>query len=130
MLVGGDGNDSLQGVSGKDLLIGGAGGDTFARSTGNALSIAGSTAFDLDPAALSAILAEWANPRHSLAQKIASLQGVNPPANRLNGSQFLITSGAAATVFDDAESDWLNTTISRDWWLVDLARDRVSTRKK
>ena len=94
---GGDGNDWLSGGGGSDVMIGGDGADTLAKNTGSALQIAGSTSHDLDVAALQAILAEWANAKHTLAAKHASLQGLR--ADRRNGNYFLINSGSQATVF-------------------------------
>ena len=129
VLVGGDDNDWLQKSAGSDLLIGGAGADTLGLGDGNTLAIAGSTTFDLDPAGLSAILAEWSNSRHTLATRIASLRGVNPPGNRVNGSYFLSESGAQPTVLTDSDVDSLTVLSGRDWWLADLARDLVVVRK-
>jgi hypothetical protein len=61
ILVGGDGDDKLFGNIGLDVLIGGLGADVLkgGSSTGEDLLIGGPTAFDLDPDALSDILAEW-----------------------------------------------------------------------
>ena len=126
VLVGGDGHDWLQKSTGSDLFIGGAGADTLGRSDGPTLAISGSTAFDLDPVGLSAILAEWVNTRHNLAARIASLRGSSPPANRLNGNYFLTESGTQATILADSDVDSLAVLSGRDWWLADLSRDVVN----
>jgi uncharacterized repeat protein (TIGR01451 family) len=128
VLVGGDGNDWLQGGGGSDVLIGGAGADTLAKNTGSALQIAGSTSHDLHVAALQAILAEWANTKHTLAAKRASLPGLR--SDRRNGNYFLISSGSQATVFQDNAADRLNTVQGRDWWLLDGVLDLVVISKK
>jgi len=128
VLAGGDGSDWLQGGGGSDVLIGGDGADTLAKNTGSALQIAGSTSYDLDVAALQAILAEWANAKHTLAAKRASLQGLR--ADGRNGNYFLLSSGNQATVFSDSSPDRLNTVQGRDWWLLDGVLDSVVVSKK
>src|SRR5262249_10714276 len=59
ILVGGPGNDVLVGGKGRDLLIGSDGRDSLIGGGGEDLLIGGRTAYDLDPASLSAVMAEW-----------------------------------------------------------------------
>jgi Ca2+-binding RTX toxin-like protein len=103
ILVGGDGNDKLEilprhGLAGS-VLIGGGGSDTVIGNDGQDLIVGGSTAFDADPSALRAILAEWRSPI-PFATRVAHLNGTLPGG--LNGTAFLTRSGPSPTVFDDA----------------------------
>src|SRR5262249_25268903 len=59
--VGGDGDDLLIGGIGRDVLVGGFGADRLVGNGGDDILIAGSTKYDNDPAALDAIMAEWAS---------------------------------------------------------------------
>lgn len=58
ILVGGAGNDNLVG-GGCDVLIGGVGADILNGGGNDDLLIAGATAYDANPVALWAVLAEW-----------------------------------------------------------------------
>jgi Ca2+-binding RTX toxin-like protein len=113
ILVGGGGVDVLSGGAGRNLLIGGAGSDVVVGSASDDILIAGSTAFDNDPAALARIMAEWTSSR-SYTQRVNNLRNVSPTADRLNGSTFLI---ADTTVFDDAAVDVLTGNAGQDWFL-------------
>src|SRR5262249_11154674 len=62
VLVGGDGTDTLGGGFGRDVLIGGAEADYLHGSWGSDLLVGGTTDFDLDPIALTAVANEWASP--------------------------------------------------------------------
>ena len=115
VLVGGDGNDILGGGAGNDVLIGGNGKDLLQGSLGSDLLIGGTTAYDLDPAALSAIAAEWGRGLPaSYADRIAHLGGA---AGGLNGTTVL----TAGTVSDDGVGDVLGGYYGLDWfWTGDL----------
>src|SRR5262249_13811698 len=58
-LVGGAGNDTLYGGSGRNLLIGGAGADTLYAGSAGDILIAGSTSHDSNRTALAFLMAEW-----------------------------------------------------------------------
>src|SRR5262249_15138060 len=60
ILVGNAAANTLRGGAGRDLLIGGAGLDTVDGGGGEDILMAGGTAYELDPAALAAGMAEWA----------------------------------------------------------------------
>jgi hypothetical protein len=133
VLVGGDGNDRLTGGCARDLLIGGRGADRLNGNESGDLLISGTTAFDANPVALAAILAEWTS-AHSFATRVANLSGTGDPATRLNGNYFLLNSGPGRTVFNDGATDVLTGGLGADWffvgsldWITDPTNsDRVS----
>jgi Ca2+-binding RTX toxin-like protein len=59
VLVGDAAGNILWGGAGRDLLIGGLGADVLDGGAGEDILVAGATAYDLDPAALAALMAEW-----------------------------------------------------------------------
>jgi RTX calcium-binding nonapeptide repeat (4 copies)/PKD domain len=119
VLLGDSGNDQLTGGQGRDLLIGGAGGDTLNSNAGEDILIAGTTAFDGKHAALAAIMAEWTSER-SFADRLANLRGTGS-GPRNNGDYFLKVSGQDVTVFDDAAVDVLNGASGTDWFFANLS---------
>lgn len=134
VLLGGDGSDLLIGGAGRDLLIGGRGLDLLAGNGGDDLLIGGTTAFDTNPTALAAVMAEWTS-AHSFATRAANLSNTGGElAGRLNGDFFLLTAGPGQTVFTDGALDLLIGGPGADWFFVgplDLiidagAGDRVS----
>jgi PKD repeat protein len=127
VLLGGGGLDVLSGGSGRDLLIGGTGSDVLLGSANDDILIAGTTAFDNNPAALAAILAEWSSGR-SYTQRVNNLRNASPTADRANGSVFLI---ADSTVFNDNAMDVLAGNAGDDWFLFNNdsgARDVLAGR--
>jgi Ca2+-binding RTX toxin-like protein len=125
VLLGGDGNDKLTGGLGRDLLIGGADADTLTGSAGDDILMAGMTAFDVDQAALDAIMAEWTSAR-TYAERVANLQGVGTGL-RANGDYFLKVSGSDATAFDDAAADHLSGTSGTDWYFAKRSSGTLDT---
>jgi uncharacterized delta-60 repeat protein len=110
-LVGGAGNDVLYGGKGQDLLIGGGGADKLVAGKGGDILIGGSTDFDANATALTAILAEWGRTDLSYQGRIAHLMGTT--SGGLNGSYLLNTT----TVHDDAAVDQLYGGAGMDWFL-------------
>jgi Ca2+-binding RTX toxin-like protein len=110
VLVGGIGSDKLAGGGGADVLIGGLGADKLTGGAGDDLLIGGATAFDLDPAGLALIRAEWAS-GSPYADRVAHLTGM---AAGLNGGAIL-TAGTAA---DDGLKDVLTGGVGADWFVV------------
>jgi Ca2+-binding RTX toxin-like protein len=120
VLLGGAGNDKLLGGSGRDLMIGGHGADQFVGNGGDDLMIGGTTAFDDNELALTAIDAEWTS-GHDFAPRIADLSGDASNSgfgNRLNGDTFLIPLQPA---FADGAVDSLTGSSGSDWYIVDAA---------
>ena len=105
---------------------------------GNAVDdilIAGYTAFDLNDAALAAILAEWTSAR-SYRQRVANLSNgtivgsdMSAFGSRSNGGIFLITDGLGATVFDDGVADMLTGNDGQDWFLFNADGDGDARKK-
>jgi Ca2+-binding RTX toxin-like protein len=122
VLVGGAGNDTLQGGSGNDLLIGGLGSDTLQGNGGDDILIGGTTSYDANLAALCALLREWGRTDASYSTRVGHLKG---GAGGLNGSYVL----TAATVFDDGVTDTLYGNAGLDWFFARMTgksqKDRV-----
>jgi serralysin len=100
VLVGGAGTDRLAGGAGSNVLIGGTGSDKLTGGIGGDLLIGGATSFDLDPAGLSDLLAEWSS-ANDYATRVGHLTGTPGGAN---GGTFLT---AGVTVLDDGLKDVL-----------------------
>ena len=116
ILAGGNGNDTLRGGNRRDLLIGGRGADQLEGNDDQDLLIAGATAFDGNPTALTALLAEW-NSGRSYGRRVDNLLG-RGTGERANGSFFLVADGPGATVFDDGAADTLTGGNDRDWFFA------------
>jgi hypothetical protein len=117
VLVGGDGDDVLDGGKGVNVVIGGRGADDLAAKKGEALLIAGTTAFDQNEAALDAILAEWSSGK-SRAKRIEHLTGEKSGGK--NAAYYLIGAGSSRTVFDDAALDRVSANKAKDWIFANL----------
>jgi Ca2+-binding RTX toxin-like protein len=86
ILVGGDGADRLFGGRGRDILIGGMDADVL-RGNRQDILISGTTAYDANDQALTAILAEWGS-AGAFATRVANISGLGTDP-RLNGTFFL-----------------------------------------
>jgi uncharacterized delta-60 repeat protein len=109
VLSGGTGNDRLSDALGTNVLIGGAGADRLTGGIGGDLLVGGETVFDLDPAGLSAIAAEW-TAALDYDVRVAHLSN----GGGANGSLVL----AAGTVVDDSVKDSLTGGKGMDWFVV------------
>jgi uncharacterized delta-60 repeat protein len=135
-LKGGSGNNVLIGDSSGDLLVGGSGrslligygGDRLVSNGGQDILIAGSTSYDFDEVALSAIMAEWTS-SDSLAARVANLTDntASPyfSATRNNGNYFLLDSGPNQTVFNDFSTDTVTAGSGPDWIFASTA-DKIN----
>jgi PKD repeat protein len=120
IVLGGEGDDLLASGGGEDLLVGGLGQDLIVGGWGDDLMIGGSTAFDANDEALSALMAEWTS-EGGFDARLANLGGVSE-ANGLNGPH-LLAGGASdessdATVLDDGARDVLLGGPGSDWFLA------------
>ncbi len=114
-LIGGEGNDTLAGLSGRDILIGGLGADAISGVGGEDLLISGRTLHDEDRDAILSIIAEWTNTQRNFNTRVSNLNGTGT-GTRLNGSIFLNVD----SVFNDAESlDSLTGGAGSDWFFAD-----------
>ncbi len=125
ILLGGAGDDILNGGSGRDLLIGGTGADRVSGGGDDDIHIGGTTAHDDNLLGLGSILNEWTRSL-SLANRVNNLM----TAGGLSGGFAL----NASTVFDDGASDVLTGEAGKDWFLfgngdvlVDLSRTEAAT---
>ncbi len=113
VLVGGAGNDSITGGSGRDLLIGGLGADALGGAGGDDILIGGTTNYDANVQALLAIMKEWGRTDADYSTRVKHLQG--SLGGGLNGSYFL----TAATVHDDSNAvDNLYGNAGLDWFFA------------
>ncbi len=109
ILVGGPGADKLTGGSGRDILIGGGGSDTLVAGTGSDILIGGRTVYNVNLAALAALMAEWQS-TDSYAERVADLFGNG--SNGANGATYL----SPATVTADAGTSLLIGSASLTWF--------------
>jgi hypothetical protein len=112
VLVGGPGNDTLYGGSGRNLLIGGLGSDTLHAGSGGDILIGGTTSYDTNLTALAYVMAEWDRTDVSYATRVAQLNGSQ--GGGLNGAYFL----KSTTVFDDNAADLLYGGAGMDWFFA------------
>jgi Ca2+-binding RTX toxin-like protein len=127
VLLGGDGDDLLVGGQGRDILIGQLGADRMVGNADDDILIAGTTDFDANDAALSAILAEWTSSR-SYSERTANITGNGSGgsfAARMNGNVFLNVDAARGpvTVHDDNANDTLTGSAGQDWFFANLFLD-------
>ena len=87
-----------------------------AGNAGDNLLIAGTTAFDGNPASLAAVMAEWTSDR-TYAARVANLRG-SGAGPRGNGGTCLQVSGPDVTVFDDGAVDVLTGNSGSDWFFA------------
>lgn len=95
VLIGGDGNDSLQGGTGSDVLLGGLGLDTIRGGEGSDLLVADKTAYDTNRDALLALHTEWTS-NTSYQTRARNIQGITTGANgetTLNASRITRDTG-------------------------------------
>ena len=112
VLVGGPGDDVVAAGQGSDIVIGGTGADELHGSAKEDLIIAGSTAHDGDVAALLALSAEWAS-KTAIDARINNLRS----GGGLNGGTIL---QAQVTVFDDSAIDLIDGKGAKDWIFLKL----------
>jgi Ca2+-binding RTX toxin-like protein len=111
VLVGGGGNDTLYGGSGRNLLIAGSGASVLYGGTDDLL-IAGTTSFDNNVAALTALRTEWSRTDIDYLTRIADLSGTQ--TGGLNGS-YLLTS---QTVTSNGGGNALYGGVGQAWFFA------------
>ncbi len=121
ILIGGAGTNVLTddysgtAASGRSLLIGGSGPSTLTSGSAGDIMIGGTTTFDLNDAALAAILAEWES-ADDYNTRFYRLEGQE--SGGLNGSYDLIW---GTTVLANNHSDTLvGSTVGLDWFFAEL----------
>jgi hypothetical protein len=112
VIVGGPGNDLLSGGNNRDLLIGGNGIDVLSGNAGEDMLIGGATTHDTNLAALFALITEWSSGRPFLT-RVDNLTGTGA-GPRLNGNNFLRSTGPDKTVLDGSALDVLSGGLGTD----------------
>jgi hypothetical protein len=110
--VGGAGNDTLTGGSGRDILIGGFGIDSLSGGSGMDMLIGDATTFDESPHALKTLQAEWIHTKSRYTDRIKHLSGVT--AGGANGTHIL----SSSTVINDGSRDQLRGGFGVDWYIA------------
>lgn len=113
ILVGAAGKNVLAGGGGRDVLIGGAGADWLDGGADDDLLFDGTTAYDGDPAALTAVRAVWADPLLSYADRVKELR-----KDYFKGN----------AVTSDGDADQLAGLGGLDWFWANLAFDLPTDR--
>jgi Ca2+-binding RTX toxin-like protein len=116
VLVGGGLMSFLFGGPGRDVLIGGLGQSFLYGGRGDDLMIAGTTAYDANDAALTAILNEWAS-GDSFATRMGRLDGAI--GGGANGA-YLLTAGAGGTVQANGARNCLLAGSGQNWFFAHL----------
>lgn len=106
IILGGRGNDWIFGGLGRDILIGGAGNDWIFDFFGDNIVIGGTTDHDADNAALSSIRDEWSS-SNSFNTRVANIRN----GGGLNGTNVL----DANTVHADSKQDHLFAPLGQSW---------------
>ncbi len=119
VLVGGAGKDVLSGGTGRDILMGGGGADALTAGTGGEVLIGGSTVYDANLVALTALLAEWGS-GDNYQTRVNDLFGTGTGGQ--NGSTLL----DATTIINDAAIHSLVGGSGMDWFWLEAGTDKIS----
>ncbi len=120
-VIGSTGPNTLTGPSsGHCLLIGGGGAAQITGGSSDRLLIGGGTTYDLNDAALEAIVAEWDRTDIGFTQRVLDLTS----GGGLNGSYVL----TASTITEDAQANTLASGTGQTWFIVH-SRDLVVNKK-
>jgi Ca2+-binding RTX toxin-like protein len=125
LIVGNAQANALTGGTGRNIIIGGGGSDTITGGGGDSILIGGTTAWDADPTALAALMAEWTRTDLSFEQRLADLNSNAPPSRALNGPYAL----NKKTVFDDGSANTLTGGGGLDWFFYDNKLDTLNNVK-
>jgi Ca2+-binding RTX toxin-like protein len=121
-VLGGIGNDSLDGGGGRNLLVGGSGVDALVGGATEHVLIGGQLAYliessgTLDLIAIANLVVEWTQTDVGYAHRINHLTGT--VFGGLNGSSVI----NATTVSDDVAVDSLRGGNALDWFLANVSR--------
>jgi hypothetical protein len=119
-VVGGSGSNFLTGT-GRSLLIGGTGPSSLSGGSSDTLMIAGSTSYDLQDAALEAILDEWDRTDLGFYARVADLEY----GTGLNGSDVL----TLATVKSNDTANTITSNASGQSWIFARTSDTIIGKK-
>jgi Ca2+-binding RTX toxin-like protein len=116
----GAGNDTVKAGGGVSVLIGGLGPDQLSGGAKSDLLISGTTVYDDNTAALTAILGEWSASR-TLAARSQNIQ--TGKGSFLQGTGIHLTLNE--TMFNDSDVDTLMGGADLDWFLVNPKQDKL-----
>lgn len=106
LLFGGAGDDKLGGALGRDILFGGAGKDSLNAGSGGSILLPGPSPYETKyERALLYAQSEWASD-HDLATRVSNL------------GEVLYSTGTSATVQTDTSADTLNGSAAADWFFA------------
>ncbi|MBI3465375.1 MAG: DUF11 domain-containing protein [Planctomycetes bacterium] len=115
VLVGGDERDQITGRKGRDLIIGGRGNDSLISHNDEDILVAGTTRWEANDSALSAIMAEWTRADQRYALRVDHVLN----GGGLNGA-FLLN---RTTVADDGDHDDLTGSVGTDLFFANIDGD-------
>jgi hypothetical protein len=120
LIVGNANTNHINGGTGRNVLIGGRGSDVLSVAASNVndnIEIGGTTEWDTNLAALSAIQAEWDRPDLSFNDRFGDLfNGGNPgELNVVNGQEILLNN---LTIHADTSPETLTGGSGHNWYLV------------
>jgi Ca2+-binding RTX toxin-like protein len=121
ILVGNTKANVLKGGTGRNLIIGENGADQLFGGGGDSILIGGTTPYDADLTALSAIMKEWAQTDLSFSQRMSHIQ----KGGGLNGTDVL----NAKTVSEDTTAKTFHDAAGLDWIFAHLASDTIKNKK-
>ena len=128
LIVGGAGDDDIQGGNGRNILIGGVGKDNIKGGNEDDLLIAGYTSFDNNISALDLIFREW-NSTSGYATRVNNMRSGTGAVLSGSGVKLQAT-GTDRTVFSDSSQDILKGYLGLDWFFADLGdnvNDKISS---
>src|SRR5262249_55732115 len=115
VLIGRGGDDMLNGQDGRDMVFRGAGQDTLDGGAADDIVLGGTTTYDGNVGALTAILTEWARTDVSYANRVAHIFGTSGGGlngnYRLNATTVSNDGGATDTLTGGAGLDWFLTSV-------------------
>jgi Ca2+-binding RTX toxin-like protein len=124
LLDGGDGNDVLTGSSGRDLLFGGGGADSMNGGSDDDVIVGGTYVDSADLTAARALMATWGSKSTlSYSQRVAAFLG-GVDANGIAGAPDSTYRLNTNSVLDDGAADVLTGATGQDWFLA-AATDRT-----
>src|SRR5262249_7052558 len=129
LLVGDANANVLRGGTGRNVIIGGGGADQLFGGGGDNILVSGTTAYDRNLTALTAIMSEWTRSGYNFHQRGDHLMN----GGGLNGS-FVLNADPTqgpVTVFDDAAPDVLTGGFGSglDWFFSGNGSDTIANGK-
>lgn len=122
ILLGGVGDDSINGSGGRDILIGGAGRDAINGGSGEDILIGGTTTHQIP--ALRNVLREWSSTT-TYATRVANLSRVGAGTLILQPTNSVLDDAAIDNIWGAGNADWIFARLEGS--TLDGLRDRISS---